>query len=808
MAQDIAQQPAAGGLGAARPQSLEPSAGGFAAAFRRAGAAGFAWLRSGEAPTAAWRSRPNPGRRAPAVSVIIPCHNGAATLPAALQSLARQRFAAWEAVIVDDGSGDETAAVAARHLRADPRLRLVRQDRQGVAAARNAGIRMARGDWLLFLDCDDWLAPRALSELLTCARRNPAAGVVVGRAVKTLASGARAPLPSFDLSEPFSALCCEGRLAIHSAIVRRSLVERIGGFDACLRTNEDWDLWQRLARMGVAFAQSPKVLAFYRNSPDSLSKSSRQVAADGLTVMRRGHAPDPRVGRPAPAHARGAPADALPARELYYLLWCAAREIAAGGEGTEIARLAGSPEAVDPEPRNLGRLMASGMADAAGVSELALGGRWSEFEPKLAAALSILGADRVRLRELTLAVVKARLEGGAPGDGDRLDLEFGLAPGRSGVRQLVWRGRTLGMLAVPQLAPRNAVALRRIALRQVVRLPLRDVLVRSGCLGSLALWAAVLPRAVSLVARQRRLDAGFLKATARRAMQEALQVSLARCAAPAGPPPDEHDVAVRELEAEAVRCASRLPPAALRPAPVPRRLRPGVAASVPVLMYHRVARDPAPGLERYCVSPAAFENQLKLLRSAGYCTATPDELELFLRLEAGLPPRTVILTFDDGYVDFAGEAWPLLKRHGLTAVVFAVPDRVGGSADWDGDQGPPAALMDWRTLRELACDGAVIESHSDTHRPLTRLPVEALYREALRSRAAIAQAIGRAPRSFCYPFGAYDPTAEQVLDECGYRLAFTTEPGVCALSAAPLRIPRLEVAGGEGLETFARRLRI
>src|SRR5206468_12946784 len=110
----------------------------------------------------------------------------------------------------------------------------------------------------------------------------------------------------------------EGRIAIHSAIVRRQLVRELGGFDPGLRTSEDWDLWQRLARRGVEFAQTDAVTALYRNRPASLSKDVLQGASDGLLVLRRGHRADPRVSAPAPAHAAGGPQSALADRELYF----------------------------------------------------------------------------------------------------------------------------------------------------------------------------------------------------------------------------------------------------------------------------------------------------------------------------------------------------------------------------------------------------------------------------------------------------------------------------------------------------------
>lgn len=87
------------------------------------------------------------------ISIIIPCYNHAHYLPFAVQSVLAQTCAQWEAIVVDDGSTDDTRTVAARF--SDPRVRYHYQENQGLSAARNAGIRIARGDYLAFLDADD-----------------------------------------------------------------------------------------------------------------------------------------------------------------------------------------------------------------------------------------------------------------------------------------------------------------------------------------------------------------------------------------------------------------------------------------------------------------------------------------------------------------------------------------------------------------------------------------------------------------------------------------------------------------------------
>jgi peptidoglycan/xylan/chitin deacetylase (PgdA/CDA1 family) len=165
-----------------------------------------------------------------------------------------------------------------------------------------------------------------------------------------------------------------------------------------------------------------------------------------------------------------------------------------------------------------------------------------------------------------------------------------------------------------------------------------------------------------------------------------------------------------------------------------------------------------------------------------------------------------MITFDDGYEDFADHAWPVLQTHAFAATVFVVPDKVGGVADWDERYGAPARLMGWDRIAELAKAGLHVESHGLTHRPFSRLAVREVYREMLASQARIEQATGRAPISVCYPYGAADRVVERIAEECGLKLGFGVMPGIADLSDDPFRLPRIEVSGSDDLAGFGRKL--
>lgn len=270
------------------------------------------------------------------VSIIIPAYNAAPTLADALRSVVEQSHQAWQAVVVNDGSTDLTAALAKSFAERDARIQVVDQPNGGEAAARNSGIRHARYDWLLCLDADDWISPTHLETMTACLAADSALDAVHCAYARVAADGSQIVdayrPPTGDL---FPALARRAVFPVHACVVRRGLVEEVGMFDTSLKTSPDWDLWQRVARAGANFGAVAEVLAFYRMSPSGRSLAALQLFKDGMQILTRGHTEDPRVLRPAPAHAHGTP-EPCHTQQYYLLAWCAGLKL---GKGLEVAPL-------------------------------------------------------------------------------------------------------------------------------------------------------------------------------------------------------------------------------------------------------------------------------------------------------------------------------------------------------------------------------------------------------------------------------------------------------------------------------------
>ena len=172
---------------------------------------------------------------APLVSVVIPCYNLAHFLRDAIESILAQTYPRIELVVVDDGSMDNTAAVVADY----PLARCVRQGNRGVAEARNVGFGATNGEYVLFLDADDRLAPDAVQAHLRCFAEHPEAGFVVGAIEQITGDGSYRGMSHSPVleSDQYKHLLEANHIANTIAVMfRRSVFEALGGFTQVLFT--------------------------------------------------------------------------------------------------------------------------------------------------------------------------------------------------------------------------------------------------------------------------------------------------------------------------------------------------------------------------------------------------------------------------------------------------------------------------------------------------------------------------------------------------------------------------------------------
>lgn len=218
----------------------------------------------------------------PLVSVIIPSYNLGQYLPEALQSVKDQTLGSWECIVVDDGSKDNSVEIASQWAKEDERFSVTGIPNDGVHAARNKGVELALGKYVLFLDSDDKLEPDCLENAVPVLESSPEVKIVYGLA-RRFGDGIK---PGIVDTPPFSMERMLGYNCIYvTALVRRADVLAAGGFKADMEGGlEDWDLWLGVLEQGGTALRVDKVFFSYR-----IRKGSRNtlISDKKLTELRR-----------------------------------------------------------------------------------------------------------------------------------------------------------------------------------------------------------------------------------------------------------------------------------------------------------------------------------------------------------------------------------------------------------------------------------------------------------------------------------------------------------------------------------------
>jgi glycosyltransferase involved in cell wall biosynthesis/peptidoglycan/xylan/chitin deacetylase (PgdA/CDA1 family) len=216
--------------------------------------------------------------------------------------------------------------------------------------------------------------------------------------------------------------------------------------------------------------------------------------------------------------------------------------------------------------------------------------------------------------------------------------------------------------------------------------------------------------------------------------------------------------------------------------------------AVRVLAYHAI-QDLSGGnvMEPYGVTREQFRSHMKVLQRLGFHFIGADQFLEFLHRGGKLPSRPVLLTFDDCYDDLLRDGLPVLKQLGIPAIAFAVSGFLGESNLWDKGRAPMLRLLDSKELQVLSANCVEIGAHSRTHRAFPKLSPAEILEEANGSVEDLEAAGLPRPRTFAYPFGAWNHAVRRVLRSAGLEAAFTTEPGLARQGLDPFLVPRIEI---------------
>lgn len=218
---------------------------------------------------------------------------------------------------------------------------------------------------------------------------------------------------------------------------------------------------------------------------------------------------------------------------------------------------------------------------------------------------------------------------------------------------------------------------------------------------------------------------------------------------------------------------------------------------VPILLYHYVANNPNPkdkARDNLSVPPDKFEAQMQYLSQNGYTPITLDTLYGIFNGQASVPGKPVVLTFDDGYIDFYTNAFPILRRFNFHAVSFIPTGLMGGGY-----------YMNWNQIKEIASSGLVtFEGHTVKHVNLPSLSYAAVLKELTDSKNILQANTGYPVNFVAYPNGSTNGWVQAAAQKAGYIGGVGTWYGKAW--GQSLNMPRIKVSGFWSIKEFALRL--
>lgn len=252
-----------------------------------------------------------------------------------------------------------------------------------------------------------------------------------------------------------------------------------------------------------------------------------------------------------------------------------------------------------------------------------------------------------------------------------------------------------------------------------------------------------------------------------------------------------------KLAVEEIKKAT--PSAQPSPTPEPSPTHSGRQIRVPILLYHYIGENPDPkdvARDSLSVAPSVFDEQMNYLQKNGYTPITLDTMMAGLYGQVSLPPKPVVITFDDGYIDLYLNAFPILQKYQFRAVAFIPTGLIGTSyyANWD-------------QLLEMQNSGLLsFQAHGVTHTNLASLSADQLNHELSESKKVLESRFGLPVNFIAYPYGIYNQKVLTSAKEAGYVGGVGTWPSNIVSEGVLYNMPRMRVGGQSSLSNFSSKL--
>lgn len=209
---------------------------------------------------------------------------------------------------------------------------------------------------------------------------------------------------------------------------------------------------------------------------------------------------------------------------------------------------------------------------------------------------------------------------------------------------------------------------------------------------------------------------------------------------------------------------------------------------VPVLYYHSVQES---AHNEVIISSDILKKQLKYIKDQGYITLTLSELKNYILNNSPIPEKSIVITFDDGYMDNYSNAFPILKEFNMVATIFCITSNLDGSYYLSED-----------AIKEMSNYGIDIQSHTVTHPQLNKLTYNQQLTELKESKKTLEYITGKEIDSIAYPYGDFNEETIKAAKTAGYTLGFTTKRGLSDRSDNPLKLDRIYISSKYSMDTF------
>jgi peptidoglycan/xylan/chitin deacetylase (PgdA/CDA1 family) len=228
--------------------------------------------------------------------------------------------------------------------------------------------------------------------------------------------------------------------------------------------------------------------------------------------------------------------------------------------------------------------------------------------------------------------------------------------------------------------------------------------------------------------------------------------------------------------------------------------------TVPVLVYHSVCTDPAPLMRDWAITPDRFREHLAFLNERGYTTVTVSEYVDMLRFNLPLPEPLALVTFDDGFADFAVSAAPALVDADVSATIYISTAYVGGRSSWLGPDGEQPMLT-WDAIEKVAGMGIEIGAHAHHHWPLDELDDDGAEMEIGVSKKLIDRHLGASIRSFAYPHGYHTRKIKAMVRRAGFDSACGVKESLSGPGDDEFALARIMLRGDASVEQLDAQMR-